>query len=362
MADAQLRLRRVRLRDDVHDARVLGAASIARAGRRRRRRPASRRTASLASVRGAVHASRRRRRRASSSPAGSARRRSAHDIARRARARSPRLPPAGRRVARGRRVHGAREHARRPAPRGSARSCSSSASRSSLSRATSRSGNSGARSRSRTSASASGSRSASTVSETVAASQSACASTEVPMRSNRSASAAPSSPAAPSSSSCAVSAATPSWPAGSTDAPASTTRDDGHQRQLGDGRDDEPHPVRERAPLECAESGSCAARSGCGRGVGPRRRVVVPSSRSASASSWFADVGVGVARHVEQAGAIVRAEPRARERVRPARRDRAVALHLLVHERRIAEVRREQRELVGAIAGRLQRDDRTRSR
>ena len=76
----------------------------------------------------------------------------------------------------------------------------------------------------------------------------------------------------------------------------------------------------------------------------PRRRVPRPRA-------------VVLPRHVDQVRPVVRAQPLARERVHPLRRDGAVAVRLLVDERRVAEVGREERELVGALAGRLHADD-----
>src|SRR5688572_28643415 len=61
----------------------------------------------------------------------------------------------------------------------------------------------------------------------------------------------------------------------------------------------------------------------------------------------------GFARYVQQTRAVVLAEVRSDELVHPLPGDRSIALDLLVDQRWVAEVRREERKLVGAFTGRL---------
>jgi hypothetical protein len=115
------------------------------------------------------------------------------------------------------------ENASSASERGSLRCCSSSASRSCRSRWNSSSGSDGSVSTRASTAIASGRRDDSVVSFTTLASQSAPASSVLPIDSTRSASAAPLSVPVPSVSRLAVSCATPSCPAGSATDPASTS-------------------------------------------------------------------------------------------------------------------------------------------
>ena len=110
-------------------------------------------------------------------------------------------------------------------------------------------------------------------------------------------------------------------------------------------------PLASVRSLEARESDSFAAPSGSGRGVGTFVDVAVRSLAPATAELLRS--ARRRLRAARRAGwrDCSRTKSLAHERVDLFGRHRAVAIRLLVHERRVAEVRREHRELVGALAG-----------
>src|SRR4051812_28928806 len=64
-------------------------------------------------------------------------------------------------------------------------------------------------------------------------------------------------------------------------------------------------------------------------------------------------LGSAVARQVQQAGTVVEAESASNKRVHAVRGDTAISIDLFVEQPGVAEVRREQRQFVGAFASGL---------
>ena len=197
-------------------------------------------------------------------------------------------------------------------------------------------------------------RSVSVVIVTAATSQSACASIDAPRRSKRSVSAAPSLDGRALEQQLRRELRETFAAGGSHTAPASTSAVTVTSGSFATGATTSRNPFGSARSLEARKvirprRARAPAAESLGR-VRTYRSCAPPIRRRPRARPMSRAPRSLLARHVEQAGAIVFAESLADECIHLGGGHGVVPLDLLVHELGIPEIRREHRQPVGAIA------------